>query len=102
MMKKPTFKDLMKLLRIDDAFLKRYMEAKNDEASDYAKDRMLIEFGHNYQGTIEDVNKVCEYTRFAVNKYDIPTQYPKYAALFSLACGAFCDLCYRNKETNND
>lgn len=99
MMKKPTFKDLMKLLRIDDAFLKRYMEAKNDPEE---ADRMLIEFGHNYQGTIEDVNKVAEYSRFAVNKYDIPTQYPKYAALFSLACGAFCDLCYRNKEKDND
>ena len=98
-MKKPTFKDLMKLLRIDDAFLKRYMEAKKDPEE---ADRMLIEFGHNYQGTIEDVNKVAEYSRFAVNKYDIPTQYPKYAALFNLACGAFCDLCYRNKETNND
>ena len=90
----------MALLRIDEDFLERYMNAKKDPEE---ADRMLIEFGHNYQGTIEDINKVCEYSRFAVNKYDgRPTQYPRYAALFSLACGAFCDLCYRKKEKDND
>lgn len=98
-MKKPTFKELMALLRIDEDFLERYMDAKKDPKE---ADRMLIEFGHNYQGTLDDVNKVAEYSRFAVNKYGITTQYPRYEALFNLACGAFCDLCYRKKETNND
>lgn len=85
------FTKLLNDLQIDNNFLKQYMSAKNDEASDYAKDRMLIEFGKNCKVALSTLNKIVEDTKFACRKYG-ESNYPKYQAINSLACGAACQV----------
>ena len=82
------FASLLAKLDIDAKFLKRFMEAKNDEEHEWEKDRILIQFGKDCKATLRNISEVSEATRFAISRYD-RTRFPKYEALNSLACAAF-------------
>ena len=91
------FTKLLSDLQIDNNFLKQYMSAKNDESSDYAKDRMLIEFGKNCKVKLSTLNRIVEDTKFACRKYG-ESNYPKYEAINSLACAAACQVFCEIRE----
>lgn len=91
------FTKLLSDLQIDNNFLKQYMAAKNDESSDYAKDRMLIDFGKKCKVPLKTLTKIIEETTFACPKYT-ESKYLKYKAINSLATGAACHLFCEFRE----